>query len=74
MNPVHVNLFVHMLMDSSKQSMNSGEKIAFMLVCDASIICQTSQKGSAKAGRFLSVKASAPRMRSNVLHDIQQPN
>ena len=74
MNPGHVNLFVQMLMDSSKQFMNPGEKIAFMFVCHALIIHQTSQKGSAKEGRFLSVKASAPKMRSNLLCDIQQPN
>ena len=73
MNPGHVNLFVQMLMDSSKQFMNPGEKIAFMLVCHAPIIHQTSQKRSEKAGRFLSVKASTPRMRSNLLCNIQQP-
>ena len=54
--------------------MNPGDKIAFMLVCHVSIICQTSRKGSAKAGGFLSVKASPPKMRSNLLHDIQQPS
>ena len=74
MNPGHVNLFVQMLMDSSKQFMNPGEKITFVLVCHASIICQTSQKGSAKPGGFLAVKASAPKMRSNLLCNIQQPN
>ena len=74
MNPGHVNLFVQMLMDSSKQFMNPGEKITFMLVCHAPIIHKTSQKGSAEAVRFLSVKASTTGMRSNPLHDIQQPN
>ena len=67
MNPEYVNLFVQMLMDSSKQFMNPGEKIAFMLVCHASIIHQASQKGSGKTGGFLSVKVSAPRMRLNLL-------
>ena len=62
-----------MLMES-KQFMNPGEKITFMFICHASIICQTSQEGLAKAGGFLSVKASTHEMRLNLLCDIQQLN
>ena len=65
MNPGHLNLFVQMLMDSSKQFMNPWREdcISCLFAMHQSSV-KHPKKGSAKAGGLLSVKAHAPRMRS----------
>ena len=67
-------LFVHVLMDSSKQLTQLGVYCSVILAFHVSMISQTSQKRSLKAGGCLAVIARAFRIASNHFLDMNEPN
>ena len=73
-HPGQLYLFVHGLMDSSKQLTQLGVNCSVILAFHASMISQTSQKQSLKAGGCLAVIARASRITSNRYLDMNEPN
>ena len=73
-HPGQLYLFVHVLMYSSKQLTQLGANCSVILAIHASMISQTSQKRSLKAGGCLAVIARAFRIASNRFLDMNGPN
>ena len=73
-HPGQLYLFVHVLMYSSKQLAQLGVNCSVILAFHASMISQTSQKQSLKAGGCLAVIARAFRITSNCFLDMNEPN
>ena len=72
-HPEQLYLFVHGLMDSSKQLTQLGVNCSVILASQASMISLTSQKKSLKAGGCLAVIARAFRIASNHFLDMNVP-
>ena len=72
-HPGQLYLFIHVLMDSFKQLTQVGVNCSIILAFHASMISQTSQKQSLKAGGCLAVIARAFRITSNCFLDMNGP-
>ena len=70
-HPGQLYLFVHVLMDSSKQLTQLGVNCSIILEFQASSTSRTTQKRSLKAGGCLAVIARAFRIASNRFLDMK---
>ena len=73
-HPGQLYLFIHVLMDSSKQLTQLGVNCSVIFAFHASMISLASQKQSLKAGGCLAVIARAFRIALNHFLDMNVPN